>query len=86
MNLVHVPCTQIKPDPRHPGYAAGEVEVLAQSIRESGLLRPILVRATAEGYMIVHGERRWRAAQALGHATIVAWLVLDLLHRSAGAL
>jgi ParB family chromosome partitioning protein len=86
MNPVRVPCAEIKADPQHPGYPSQEVDVLADSIRENGLLRPILVRETPEGYMIVHGERRWRAAQALGHATIVAWLVLDFLHKSAGAL
>ena len=86
MKLVRVPCTQIKADPQHPGYRSHEVEVLAESIRENGLLRPILVRETSDGYMIVHGERRWRAVQILGHATIVASLVLDFLHKSAGAI
>jgi len=86
MNLVRVACADIKPDPQSPGYPPHEVEVLAESIRENGLLRPILVRETQDGYVIVHGERRWRAAQALGHATIVAWLVLDFLHKSAGSM
>jgi ParB family transcriptional regulator, chromosome partitioning protein len=54
------------------------------SIRENGLLRPILVSQTDDGFVIVHGERRWRAARALGHATIVACLVMDFLHRSPG--
>lgn len=86
MSLVRLPCDRIWPDPKSPGYPSHEVEALAESIRENGLLRPILVREAADGYTIVHGERRWRAVQALGQATIVAWLVLDLLHRSAGAL
>jgi ParB family chromosome partitioning protein len=86
MNPLHLPCDRIEPDPKSPGYRPDEVAVLAESIRENGLLRPILVRRSPDGFVIVHGERRWRAAQALGHATIVAWLVLDLLHRSSGAL
>lgn len=86
MSLVRVPCDQIRPDPESPGYPSHEVEALAESIRKDGLLRPIVVREAPDGYTIVHGERRWRAVQALGQATIVAWLVLDLLHKSAGAL
>jgi len=86
MSLLRLPCDQIKPDPDSPGYPSRAVEALAESIRQDGLLRPILVRETPDGYTIVHGERRWRAVQALGHATIVAWLVLDLLRKSVGAL
>lgn len=86
MTPLHLPCDRIEPDPRSPGYRPDEVAVLAESIRENGLLRPILVRPTHHGFVIVHGERRWRAVQALGHATIVAWPVLDFLHRSSGAL
>lgn len=86
MQVVHVPCDAIKPDPQSSGYAPHEVEVLAESIRENGLLRPILVSKTDDGFVIVHGMRRWLAARALGHATIVACLVIDFLHRSPGAM
>lgn len=86
MNVVSVPCEQIRPDPQSPGYPPQAVEELAASIRENGLLRPILVRKAEDGYVIVHGERRWRAVQVLGHGTILAWQVLDFLHRSGGAL
>jgi ParB family chromosome partitioning protein len=86
MSLVRVPCIEIKPDPQSSGCQPDEVEVLAESIRKDGLLRPIVVRQAADGYVIVHGERRWRAACSLGHATILAWLVLDYLHTSAGML
>jgi ParB family chromosome partitioning protein len=86
MNVVSVPCEQIRPDPQSPGYTPQAVEELAASIRENGLLRPILVRETEDGYVIVHGERRWRAVQMLGHASILAWTVLDYLHRSGGTL
>lgn len=86
MSLVRLPCSRIRPDPQSPGYPSRDVDLLAESIRKDGLLRPILVRETADGYAIVHGELRWRAVRALGHATIVAWLVLDVLHRTAGGL
>ncbi len=39
------------------------LEGLTQSIRERGVLQPILLRADGDGYMIIAGERRWRAAQ-----------------------
>ena len=39
------------------------LDELAASIRERGVLQPILLRAVADGYMIIAGERRWRAAQ-----------------------
>src|SRR6185437_5303035 len=61
-------------------FPEAELEELAQSIRQSGVLQPILVRpaASAPGeYAIVAGERRWRAAQKAGLRTIPA-LVREL--------
>jgi ParB family chromosome partitioning protein len=43
---------------------------LARSIRESGIVQPILVRRHGEGYQIIAGERRWRAAQQVGLETV----------------
>ena len=42
------------------------IEELSRSIRSNGIIQPIVVRKTAEGYEIVAGERRWRAAQRAG--------------------
>ena len=77
MRLVKVPCADIRPDPRSRGYGPDEIEPLAQSVREHGVLRPLLLRATPLGYVIVHGERRWRAAQMAGLPAIPAWLVQE---------
>ena len=41
-------------------------EDLVESIRERGILQPLLVRSTEEGYQLIAGERRWRAAQLAG--------------------
>jgi ParB family chromosome partitioning protein len=66
-----VPIELIRRNPDQPRrhFAEEEIETLAASIREKGVLQPILVRpapgATGE-YQIVAGERRWRAAQAAG--------------------
>jgi ParB family chromosome partitioning protein len=75
MHLAQVRCIDISPDPRSEGYTPHEVEPLAVDIRTHGVLRPILLRETARGFVIVHGERRWRAAQMAGLDAIPAWLV-----------
>ncbi|MCM3661150.1 ParB/RepB/Spo0J family partition protein [Georgenia satyanarayanai] len=53
-----------------------ELEELAASIREVGVLQPIVVRALPEGeearYELIMGERRWRASQLAGHTTVPA--------------
>src|SRR5262245_44563178 len=65
---------RIRPNPYQPRreFRAEELEELASSIREHGLLQPIVVRAAAGDYEIVAGERRFRACQRLGLATIPA--------------
>ena len=55
---------------------------LTESIREVGVLQPILVRRTAGGYELVAGERRWRAAQEAGMVTIPA-IVRDAGNRES---
>jgi ParB family chromosome partitioning protein len=56
---------RIRPNPEQPRVQFDEdaLEELAQSIRERGVLQPILLRSTDDGFMIIAGERRWRAAQ-----------------------
>jgi len=50
----------------------GALEELVASIREKGVLQPVLVRPTPDGYELVAGERRFRAAEAAGLSTIPA--------------
>ncbi len=64
-----LPVTMIEPNPYQPRrrFEPDALEDLIQSIREKGILQPLLVRPLREGcYQIVAGERRWRAAQAVG--------------------
>lgn len=65
--LKHVPIETISANPLNPRkhFAEEELEALAKSLRDKGLLQPIVVRPKAggSGYEIVAGERRWRAAQ-----------------------
>jgi ParB family transcriptional regulator, chromosome partitioning protein len=62
------PIENLKPNPRNPRRAFSDTELdeLADSIREHGIIQPIVVRKTAGGadtFEIIAGERRWRAAQ-----------------------
>lgn len=72
-----IPTSQIGANPDQPRktFDRGELEDLAQSIREHGVLQPILVRSVMgmpHLYEIVAGERRWRASQIAGKDTIPA--------------
>jgi ParB family chromosome partitioning protein len=67
--------TAISPNPRQPRSVFDEdaMEELVGSVREIGLLQPVVVRPTAPGaFELVMGERRWRASQAAGLSTIPA--------------
>lgn len=74
--LVELPVEQIKGNPHQPRrhFDDAEIESLAASIREKGVLQPILVRPSvfANEYQIVAGERRWRAAVRTGVRAIPA--------------
>ncbi len=69
-----VPLAAIRPNPKNPRTVFDEdaLAELAHSIREFGLLQPVVVRPVGDGYELVVGERRWRAAQRAGVDTIAA--------------
>ena len=60
-----LPIEQVKPNPDQPrrDFTPQALEELAASIREKGIIQPLIVRAKDGEYQIVAGERRWRAAQ-----------------------
>jgi ParB family chromosome partitioning protein len=73
--LEDLPIGNIVPNPNQPRVHFDEESLsdLAASIREIGVLQPVLVRATGEGqYELIAGERRWRAARRAGLAVIPA--------------
>jgi ParB family chromosome partitioning protein len=82
--LEEVPVTAIRPNPYQPREHFDEEELasLAESIREVGILQPILLRETDDGYELVAGERRWRAARRVGLQHVPA-LVRDTDDASA---
>ena len=63
---------KIFPNPLQPrkNFSNQELRDLSQSIRKYGLLQPLLVRKVADGYEIIAGERRWRAAKMAGLSKI----------------
>lgn len=62
-----IPLSLIEPNAEQPRTSLGNIEELAASIREKGVLEPILVRSTGpNAYQIISGERRYRAAIAAG--------------------
>lgn len=56
----------IEPNPEQPRQNIGDLSELAASIREKGVLEPLIVRPHGEGFQIIAGERRWRACKQLG--------------------
>jgi ParB family chromosome partitioning protein len=74
-----VPIEYLRPNPRNPrrNFPDAELEELAASIKERGIIQPVVVRSVRgakDAYEIIAGERRWRAAQraALHEIPIVA--------------
>jgi ParB family transcriptional regulator, chromosome partitioning protein len=78
-----IPLARIRSNPYQPrrGTADKAIEDLAASIREHGVLQPILVTEVLDGYQLVAGERRFRAAQLAGLERIPA-VVRNLADRS----
>jgi ParB family transcriptional regulator, chromosome partitioning protein len=76
--LMEIAVTAIKPNPYQPRQHFDEeaLGALADSIGELGVLQPILVRPDGTSFVLIAGERRWRAAQRAGLSTIPA-LVRD---------
>lgn len=72
--LQELPVSSIRPNPYQPRSHFDEETLasLAESIREVGVLQPILVRPVEDGYELIAGERRWRAARRVGRQTIPA--------------
>lgn len=62
-----IPIKSIFPNPEQPRNDFGDLNELTESIKEKGVLEPLLVRPTDGGkFMIIAGERRWRAGQLAG--------------------
>jgi ParB family chromosome partitioning protein len=72
--LTEIAVAEISPNPNQPRVHFDEESLaeLADSIAQLGLLQPILVRRVPDGYQLIAGERRWRAARRAGLTTVPA--------------
>lgn len=88
-DLTRLPVREIEPDPDQPrkNFDEDAMAALAESIGENGLLQPIAVRAkkTGPGYVIIAGERRWRAARLAGLDEVPV-IIKDVTDEQAAAL
>ena len=72
--IVYINLNDIKPNASQPrkDFRQEALEELAESIREHGVIQPVLLRPSKKGYEIVAGERRWRAARLAGLKSVPA--------------
>ena len=80
---LYVAISRIAPNPTQPRktFPAQDLASLAASIREQGILQPLVVRERDDGYELIIGERRWRAAELAGLDEVPA-VVLDATDRA----
>ena len=78
----NIPISQIEPNPEQPRVEIGDLTDLSASIKEKGVLEPLLVKPNNDGtWMIIAGERRWRAATRAGLREVPC-IELDLDEKS----
>jgi len=72
----YCPIASISPNPHQARqqFSESELTELANSIKEKGVIQPILVSQIKDGFQLIAGERRWRAAQKAGLDKIPAWI------------
>lgn len=70
--VIEIPLNQLRANPYQPRKTFDEeaIRELAESIRQHGVIQPIIVRSVLKGYEIIAGERRFRASQYCGNTTI----------------
>lgn len=72
--VIEIMLGQLRPNPYQPRKTFDEASIqeLAESIKQHGVIQPIIVRSVLKGFEIIAGERRFRASQLCGNATIPA--------------
>ena len=77
-----IPINQIAPNPEQPRVEIGDLTELSSSIKQNGVLEPLLVKPNGNGtWMIIAGERRWRAANLAGLSEVPC-IELDIDEKS----
>jgi len=72
--VMEIPIDSIAPNPKQPrkDFEDSALNDLASSLRETGMLQPVVVRRMGQGYQLIVGERRWRAAKLAGLSQVPA--------------
>jgi ParB family chromosome partitioning protein len=67
-NVLELPITRITPNPRQPRkiFKDSDLLALAQSLKQDGVIQPLVVSKEGDSYILIAGERRWRASQLAG--------------------
>lgn len=67
-NVLEIKITEVMPNKNQPrkNFDEDKLEALAESVKEHGIIQPIIVKKSGEFYTIIAGERRWRAAKLAG--------------------
>ena len=70
--VLEIEIDKIHPNPNQPrkNFEQGALDELAQSIKNHGVIQPLVVNSQDDGYMIIVGERRWRASKLAGLKTV----------------
>lgn len=81
--LAEIPISQIQPNPYQPRKTFNEasIEELARSVRQHGIVQPLVVTRAGDKYKLIAGERRFRAAQKAGLATVPV-LIKEMMQES----
>ncbi|WP_020620989.1 ParB/RepB/Spo0J family partition protein [Paenibacillus daejeonensis] len=72
--VIDIQLTQLRPNPYQPRktFDDDSIKELAESIKQHGVIQPIIVRSVLKGYEIIAGERRFRASKLIGSNTVPA--------------
>lgn len=83
--VIQVEVNKIEPNPYQPRKEFDDIEALAQSIKQNGILQPLTVRRLEEGFQLVAGERRLRAAKLLG-MEVVPCIPITITERNSAVM
>ena len=72
--ILHIPVGDVKPSPSQPrvDFQEDAFQELVLSVRQNGIIQPIVVRRSGSSFELIAGERRWRAAKAAGLSAVPA--------------
>lgn len=78
--LAELPVASIAPNPNQPrkSFDGESIAELAKSIEQVGLIQPLMVRVSGQGYELIAGERRLRAVRSLGRETVSCIICTDI--------